>query len=82
MSRNDKKLKIFSTLEIPSDCLPIFDNYKDVFDFEMNDSVITERSDLLFKIKDCNVLICSPSSKIDKEVLDSAGNSLKVMFLN
>lgn len=78
-STNEKKFKIFSTMEIPSKCLPILDKYLDL-DFEMNGSVITERNDLLKKVKDCNAIICTPYNKIDKEVLDSAGSNLKVLF--
>ncbi|CAF0915078.1 unnamed protein product [Brachionus calyciflorus] len=74
LSTNNNKFKIFSTLCVPEKLSKIFDPYQDKIEFEMNETLLSDRKNTLEKIKTCDSLICSPYDRIDKELLETAQN--------
>lgn len=70
----DLKFKVFCTFKIDWDLSGLTDE----IDFTVNQKDSISREELLSKIKDCHGLITNPRCRIDKEVLDAAGDRLKV----
>ena len=69
--------RVFITQPIPNESIKILQDSKKI-DFTINDELPLSRNKLLESVKDCDAIFCTLNDKIDKEVLDHAGNKLKV----
>ena len=59
---------------------PLTNCGKHNINFSMYSGVTMERKDFLAKVKGCNGIICTTLNKIDKELLDAAGENLKAFI--
>lgn len=70
------KQRIFVTLPLPDEALKLLES-KNV-DLILNREASLRRETLLESVKNCDALLCSLRERIDKQVLDAAGDKLKV----
>jgi lactate dehydrogenase-like 2-hydroxyacid dehydrogenase len=69
--------RIFISQPIPNETIKILQDSNKI-DFTINDQLPLSRNKLLESVKDCDGIFCTLNDKIDKEVLDHAGDKLKV----
>jgi hypothetical protein len=87
---NKKTFKIYSAINIPNKLIKALTQHDgrqygpyNAISFEMNERVMLEQNEFLHRVKGCDVIICSTfGHQINKQLLDSAGNNLKVYFLS
>lgn len=70
-----KKFKVYCTYKNDWD----LGELKEHCDVRINQNETLSRDELLSEVKGCHGLITNPRCRIDKEVLDAAGNELKVI---
>jgi hypothetical protein len=70
------KPKVFVTQPIPPEAYDILKQNN--MQITVNEHTPLSRTRLIESIKGCDALFCTLNEKIDKEVLDSAGEQLKV----
>lgn len=68
--------KVFVTQPIPDEAIEIFRKHK--IEPIINEDLPLERKTLLKSIKDVDALYCTLNEHIDKELLNEAGDKLKV----
>jgi hypothetical protein len=69
--------KVYSAINIPTKLLDGLDAHN--VHLQMNSNVLIEEEEFVKRVKDCDAIVCSSfGHKIDKKLLDSAGNKLKV----
>lgn len=73
-----QNLKVFVTQPIPNEALQILQASN--LDVSINTNIPLKREVLLKGVKDVDALFCTLNEKIDKDLLDAAGSSLKVYF--
>ena len=85
---NKKPFKIYSAINIPNKLIKVLTQHDgrqygpyNTISFEMNQRVMLEQKEFLHRVKGCDVIVCSSfGHQINKQLLDSAGNNLKVAF--
>ena len=74
MSMSNNRFKVYSTFKFEWDL-----NEKEV-DLRVNLNHTLAREELLREVKGCHGIITSPRVPLDKEVISTAGDQLKVEF--
>lgn len=76
-TNNKKKFKVFVTKPMPAEAVAILEANN--CELSINESVPLPREKLLASVKNVDALFCTLNEKIDREVIDTAGPSLKVV---
>ena len=76
---SNKKFKVFVTQPIPKQDIDIMESNN--IELTINEKTPLDRNILLGSVKNCDALFVTLNEKIDKQVLDSCGENLKVVFL-
>lgn len=74
---NSNRFKVFVTQPIPDQALKILQDAN--LDIQINQEIPLKRDTLLESVEQIDALFCTLNEKIDKELLDKAGNRLKVI---
>lgn len=76
-NNNNKKFKVFVTKPMPAEAVAILEANN--CELSINESVPLPREKLLASVNKVDALFCTLNEKIDREVIDAAGSSLKVV---
>ena len=75
---NIKKFKVYVTQPIPAEAMEILKENN--LDVNLNEKIPLERDTLLKSVKNIDALFCTLNEKINAELLNEAGEQLKVML--
>ncbi len=74
-SYSTRKFNVFVTQPIPQQAIDILKK-DDQINLKINSQTPLARKDLLESVKNCDALFCTLNEKIDKELLDAAGQGI------
>ena len=89
-SLNKKTFNVYSAINIPTKLTETLRQWRgqinspyNAISLKMNSNVMLEQDEFEQRVKDCDAIVCSSFGHlIDKKLLNSAGNNLKVFFFN
>jgi hypothetical protein len=76
--KTNQQLKVFVTQPIPAEAIELLNSNKSI-NLIINDQTPLSREKFLNSVIDCDAIFCTLNEKIDNELLDKAGNKLKVI---
>jgi tRNA nucleotidyltransferase (CCA-adding enzyme) len=77
-SSSNKRFKVYVTQPIPNEAMEILK--ENDLDVNLNETTPLDRNTLLKSVKNIDALFCTLNEKINSELLNEAGDQLKVGF--